>query len=701
MTPADEDNAFNATRRRELFLKLAAQPGGVTTADVHARATELGDTATEEAYHNIARRLVHRSMLVADASGGRTRYAVGAQGDARWLEEDELARLVDPDYPIPAFTVWRESIQQVNDVPESVWEELRERLSTLPARDVFVQAIISYAEEEFASQVRELAALSGNENPKELTRLRKEAEDTRRLLLRLTKYGLGLSGEAIRLPLTLDVAINAVRRGESAVEINRRVLEDEIRRRVEDAPLVVSCDAPASARLVVGGVDGSTRAGILSVAGEDGDFNVMHAPMISMNTAVGQLSHNVQIAGRNHNVFVRLPERPEDMQRLDNRHTVMAKLLYPDLSDSEYMHAVWNAMDLVEVRATQRLLKRWYAAEVRVEVPPVDVVLRDGTVTPQDRDFTHYKAQSSYGQIVRDLIDSEWDVALTSREEERVVCGVVKQSELGFYGPVLNWFACRAASEKNGQLIAWPMQSLNLLPDQLLVTRLLTAGRSREETWQRTCIVMRPFHATTNFAANYSRRQVPAERILREYADAQDRHDLLDQEAALFWTHFQGGNDRYVRMLRSVQYGSTYVATIPRLDRPNLLPRLELLVPVGTAEEGEEPWPVASKFLAKVLTALSQTGFDVAAEHQMFSKEPKLDVLPRLLIKAHDTVKVWAAELLGRVQEFVGYQLAQYTKSKKARGIQVRPFSREELEALYQQLRSERERAAGARRISA
>src|SRR5687767_5442058 len=106
-----ENGGFTSVRRRELFLKLAAAPGGVTTADVHAQARELGDTATEEAYHNIARRLVHRAVLVPDSRPGeRTRYALGAYGGERWLEEDELARLVDPDYPIPAFTVWRESI---------------------------------------------------------------------------------------------------------------------------------------------------------------------------------------------------------------------------------------------------------------------------------------------------------------------------------------------------------------------------------------------------------------------------------------------------------------------------------------------------------------------------------------------------------------------------------------------------------------
>jgi hypothetical protein len=83
----------------------------------------------------------------------------------------------------------------------------------------------------------------------------------------------------------------------------------------------------------------------------------------------------------------------------------------------------------------------------------------------------------------------------------------------------------------------------------------------------------------------------------------------------------------------------------------------------------------------------------------MFSNRPKLDVLPTILISTHDLVKTWALELVGRVQEFVGYQLAKYVKGKRLKGPQVRPFTREELETPYAQLRAEREQEAGARRL--
>ena len=92
------------------------------------------------------------------------------------------------------------------------------------------------------------------------------------------------------------------------------------------------------------------------------------------------------------------------MQQRENKYTVMAKLFFPDLSDAEYMHALWNGMDVLEARTTLRVLSRWYTTPGSVEIRPADLVLRDGTVVPQDRDFNHYKDSNRYGEIVRDMI---------------------------------------------------------------------------------------------------------------------------------------------------------------------------------------------------------------------------------------------------------------------------------------------------------
>jgi hypothetical protein len=240
--------------------------------------------------------------------------------------------------------------------------------------------------------------------------------------------------------------------------------------------------------------------------------------MIAINTAVGQIDRVLQEKRRSIPIFMRLPEKPEDMQRQDNRYTVMAKLLHPDQSDAQYMHSVWNAMDLIEAKAALRLLSRWYGPRPELEVAPSDIVLRDGAVAPQDRDFNHYADISSYGQIVRDMISTDWEIARKCREDGQTLAGVVKMAELSVFAPILNWFASQTARDKTGQIAAWPMQSMNLIPDQILITRLLTAGRGQRDPWTRTCLVLRPFQATTNYARTYSRANQPSAIILLRFA---------------------------------------------------------------------------------------------------------------------------------------------------------------------------------------
>ncbi len=699
---ADSDTgsaqAFTSTWRKDLFLKIAAEKAGTTPAEVHKAAVELGDSATEEAYYNIARRLAHRGLLCpVELENKKTQYKVGAPAEERWLEEDDLSGIIDPDYPFPAITIWDETRRHINELKESLWIELRERLKGKPAVDLFYKAIASYADDLHA-QIQNLVRHEDRPTG-EITGLRMEAENSCGLLFQFAKYGLGLSAEAVNCPFNVDSAIQDFKHGNIQAFVNEQILREELKRRIADEPLLVEekIVLPEN-RLMIGAVDGSTRGGLLSFLGEEGDLNLGYAPMVSINTSIGQVDRALRLGIKNKPVFFRLPEKPEDMQRGDNRYTMMAKLFYPDMSDAEYMHSAWNAMDVIEAKATLRLMSRWDLAKDRVEIPAADVVLRDGTVSPQDRDFHHYSDLSSYGKIVRDMIDTNWKIALKCREEGQTVAGVVKNSQLRIFGPVINWFATRVAQEKSSQLESWPLKTMNLLPDQLVLTRLLTAGRAKGEPWVRTCVVIRPFHSTTNFSRTYSRAVPVSQRVLELSRQAKENPEALDQDKRIFWeTLFREANDPYVKMLDNLHYASFFLGAVPQLDTQKTLPRFEFIVPASTRETDNPPLDSLASHLKRLLMAVCQTGFDVSAEHSMFDSRAKLDVLPSILIRAHDTVKLWATELLSRVQEYIGYFLSRYVKSKRHRGIKVRPFTGEELKLLYEQLREEREQQAGAR----
>jgi hypothetical protein len=680
---------------------MAAAPSGATAQQVYEEAVRRGDTVTIESYHNLGRRLAHRGLLVrADADSRQTVFKVGSIVDGQWLDEEHLAAIVDPEYPLIALTVMKEVGRQINSVPEAVWEEVRTRLRAVNARDLFFEQIKAYAD-DLRDALREYA-LHTDAQPSERTRLKGQIEGGIALLKEVTKHGLGLSNDAIRVPPTFESGLEAANNRPNSPFYFEEPLRDEIERRIADENFIV--DVPmeiANPSLLIAAVDGSTRSGLLTMEGEEGDFTLGHAPAVSINTSTAQTNREIKVGTRQYPAFIRLPEKPEDMQQRDNKYTIMAKLFFPDLTESQYAHSVWNAMNLLECRAALRVMRRWETSRDSLEVRPADVVMMDGPVTPQDRDSKHYAQSGSYGRIVRDLIEVNYEIMQKSSADNQVVAGVVKNSPLRVLGPILNRFIAQAIAKpgERTQIQAWPLQAMNSQADRAILTRLLTAGRKKGEPWSRTCLVSRPFHATTDFAEGYSRddERRPSAQLIRRARDAQDDATFGTSFGDFdFWKEFRGEHDPYVKLLDNAWYTFFHVGAMPRLDQKQSLPRMEVLAVGDTRERG----PICPKIAtncAVFLDALKITGFNVANEHALFGARGWIDVLPRLLIDVHYTVKIWAAELQSRVQEYIGYHMSKYLKGRSFRGVRIRPWRPAELQAWITQMTEERRRQAGTR----
>lgn len=698
---ADGDSngsAITAKERQALFIELASRDTGVTAQQAYDAGKQRGDSVTIEAYHNLGRRLAHRGLLYSEKDDRQTVFKVGAKVDGQWLDEEHLAAIVDPEYPLVALTVAKETARQLNEVPERIWEEVRLRLESQRAPELFFDAIKAYAD-DLRDALHEYI-LQADPRPNAQSVLRNQIETQLSALKQLTKHGLGLSDEAIRLPPSVNAGITFVETHPNRNFYDPTLLRDELSRRVTDEPFVVDIpDMPADPQLLVAAVDGSTRGGLLMLEGENGDFSLGHAPSVSINTSIAQINRRIRVGQREQPAFLRLPEKPEDMQQRDNRYTIMARLFFPDLSEPQYAHSVWNAMNLLENRAALQVMRRWYTAKGAVEVRPADVVLMDGTITPNDRDSNHYAQQDAYGRIVRDLIEVSSEIVQKSRDDKQVVAGVVKHAQLRVYGPVINYFIVQSiARDKSSQIQAWPLRAMNGLGDQMIVTRLLTAARKKGAPWLRTCLVFRPFHATTDYADRYSREteRRPKALLAEKALEANERTALgTAKPSDDFWREFMVERDPYVKLLENTWYGSFFLGAVPRLDQKQALPRIELLVPFSTEEQGQIKKD-ASERLAVLMSALRSGGFEVAADHSMFDANGWVDVLPKLLIDAHHTVKMWAAELLSRVQEYIGHHLALHLKGRTQRSVWIRPWTRDELENWVHQMTEARKKQGGA-----
>jgi hypothetical protein len=149
-------------------------------------------------------------------------------------------------------------------------------------------------------------------------------------------------------------------------------------------------------------------------------------------------------------------------------------------------------------------------------------------------------------------------------------------------------------------------------------------------------------------------------------------------------------------MLTHTWYASCFIATVPRLDFERYLPRMEFMVNAETYASNTDGLERAQEHLSRLCASLRQTGFEVSSEHSMFRDSSTLEVIPELVARAHDTVKIWARELLARLDEYLAAIIGRHIQSKRTRGIRVRPFTKDEFRLLHQSLEQERKRLGGA-----
>ncbi len=694
--------------KRQLFIELATRPEGATANDVHAAAIERGATDTIEAFHNLGRRLAHGGRLAIDDSGPRKVYHAKDDRDGAWIDEDYLQTIVDPEHPLESLVVLREASRQLRSVPAEAWRAAAEILRGQNARTAAVSAITAYAS-DLADNLEELARLIGakaDSNPSEEARVKRRCEGLIDMLTAMCRDGLGLSRDAIHIPITADRGIaHIAEHGRELVDAP--LLADEISRRVEDAPLIMAMAAPAADdRMIVAGVDGSTQGGLLSIDGTAGDFAFGPPPQINLNTAAAVLNRKLRRDGRETDVFLRLPSAPEDIQRSENVYTIMSPMFYPDLSQAEYMHSAWNAMDVLESRAARRSLDIWSTPSRAgsggdIEVNPADVVIRDGTVVPNDRDPSHYAQVDSYGRIVRELVKLSWEMAQKSRDDAQTIAGAVKHSQVRVVGPILNWIICQAAGTPATILTGWALDEMNAIADQQLLSRLLSHAGKEKGVWTRSATFMRPFHATTPAFSRYYVRdaaKAPAREIedrIETAATTPPEKRTSDQHG---WAEIRVPNP-YSQMLDNVWFAGFYVSPGVALGKGQSLPRLELLINAPTGESHTFP-AVVAEHRERLFTALATTGFSISQDHDLFGGAGLIDFVPTMLQRAHETVSGFARDMKARAGEYLDRLLVREIGSRKKQNVRVRPWKPEELKAWRDRMDANLDQDEQQRRIA-
>jgi len=108
--------------------------------------------------------------------------------------------------------------------------------------------------------------------------------------------------------------------------------------------------------------------------------------------------------------------------------------------------------------------------------------IRDGTITPQEREFGHYNRPDPYGDMVREGIRLERHHSRTNyvrRRRSPIFAGAVKSTQMRLFVHALNWYIKRGSKARFGAPIAaeWTLPRASAISDNAAMTALFTTYR--------------------------------------------------------------------------------------------------------------------------------------------------------------------------------------------------------------------------------
>jgi len=349
---------------------------------------------------------------------------------------------------------------------------------------------------------------------------------------------------------------------------------------------------------------------------------------------------------------------------------ILSRLWYSDLSDSQYEHTKKAALDVVQFRVDERVmtgvaraLGTATSAASASQLPKPTLLIRDGTVTPQEREFQHYCASNSYGDVVREGINLSYKILReVTDSSRRVYAGSVKFTVLKTFSTILNWFI------KHRVDAGWDLFRASVISDPVAMTRVFNSLPSLPSgQYYRSCVIARPFPAMVT-----DLRGVPAETSdewLAHFRKRQDRQ-LTDYREGSGPPPWMLGvdieDDPYVRLCQQADYASFFIGrpggdphiTVPRFEFMDCL-RKHSIVDRQTRVE---------RSARLIVSGVHHTKWAMDRDHNFMtsSKVPRL--VPYVVYQAHEACKALGHKLESELRQAIAAKLSQI---KSWRGLIV------------------------------
>ena len=666
-------------REREIFrfLKELAEPDtGATAREIFdAVQLQLADHVSIQAYYKVLDRLVASGRLESTEGDGTRRYAAAKHltiDNAITLDDvyaiveelaasDAIAKLIDAReyFERRRNDTLRQAAEALleEDPRELMWEFLRDRARDLAA-SLEVLKDVELADRELehrvSSEARDLAALAYR--------------------------NLGLSEAAIGIPSHLAL----LERG-SRVSIDEELVRAELGHRVFGARCIerIAVDSAGLPDMAtISGSDGSSHASALQLATASTYMDEGGHQVVTFNNSVVFVRPPTATASKYESPFYSVPMTRSAIEDRSNKGMVLAPFMYRYLSEAEYEHMAKCATDVVQWRADEQVFagKARSLGEGKL-LPRPTVHFRDGTITPQEREWNHYQRLNEYGEMVREGIALTRAILdrIAGSDNPPVFAGAVKVTQTRLFSSFLSWFIVRGSGRHGGPPIdaAWDMTRAAHIADNETMTHLLASLVDRREAREYfvTFAVMRPFASLTEFfrkpeahwdwVADFRERQARAIR---------DQQQGVSSDVSYLGTVSDVADDDFVRLCQSADYVSFYVGHTAG-DPPPVAPRYEFLESLREMS----PENAAERVLrnrALIVAALDRTRLSHDREHNFLSRKMLVRVIPSVIYRAHEMSKALGRKLESEVRSVVVANLqALRSSSIRERDVQFRPVS--------------------------
>jgi hypothetical protein len=285
-----------------------------------------------------------------------------------------------------------------------------------------------------------------------------------------------------------------------------------------------------------------------------------------------------------------------------------------ELEPEDFHRCTASAMDV-----GQYIFEHEYLLNAGRDCP--DIILRDGSLFPQDAYLDNYLIDNRRGEFTRKAINELLKCLNSARDFNRIYCGVSKNVRLKVYSAVLDWYVAKYIDSN------WETGNYTLTDGQAM-TLLLSSPDFLDDNLNKTiatCLIRRSFttRATLNEKANLNDLNTFFDRYRQKIQEEKSGFDIAPYQQLCKVFH-------------------SYMFFIGHSKTPtNLLPRYEFF-----SERSEDVETICSK----ILTAIKYCGFFVDEDHSFMSEEKITYLIPSVTQQSHVFSKDVGKRLTDRVK---------------------------------------------------